>query len=59
MHPAVHGLVSVVVAAFVGFSLAFLLLPDPTGMLPVTTGLVLTAVGSPLFYRHLRGTNGR
>ena len=43
-------LLSVFVALFVGFSASFVVSPDPIGVLPVATGVVLTAILSAVFY---------
>ncbi|PSQ34546.1 hypothetical protein BRD05_06840 [Halobacteriales archaeon QS_9_70_65] len=42
MHRAVRATVSVLGGLFGGFTLAFLLSPDPTGVMPVFVGTVLT-----------------
>ena len=44
MHRAVRAVVSVLGGLFGGFTLSFLLSPDPTGVTPVLVGTVL-AVG--------------
>ncbi|WP_080506754.1 hypothetical protein [Halolamina pelagica] len=43
-------LTSVSVALFVGFSVSFVVSPDPTGVLPMAMGVVLTAILSAIFY---------
>jgi hypothetical protein len=44
-------LASVSVALFLGFGVSFVVSPDPTGILPVAVGTVLTGVFSAVFYR--------
>ena len=44
MHPALRAVVSVLGGLFGGFTLGFLLSPDPTGITPVLVGTAL-AVG--------------
>ncbi|PSP50555.1 hypothetical protein BRC75_00495 [Halobacteriales archaeon QH_7_69_31] len=44
MHPAFRAVVSVLGGLFGGFTLGFLLSPDPTGVTPVLVGTAL-AVG--------------
>ena len=44
MHPALRAVVSVLGGLFGGFTLGFLLSPDPTGVTPVLVGTAL-AVG--------------
>jgi hypothetical protein len=46
----VRALVSTVVALVVGFTVSFVVAPDPTGILPVAVGAVLTGVLSPVVY---------
>jgi len=46
----VRGLASVLLGLFVGFSVAFIATPDPTGLLSVVVGLVLTVVLTAIFY---------
>ncbi|WP_168216239.1 hypothetical protein [Halorussus halobius] len=53
MESPLRALASVVIAAFVGFSLAFLFAPDPTGVVPILAGAGLAAVLSPFVYRRL------
>jgi hypothetical protein len=43
-------LASVSVALFLGFGVSFVVSPDPTGVLPVVVGVVLTGVLSAVFY---------
>jgi hypothetical protein len=43
-------MISVVVALFLGFTVSFVVSPDPTGLLPVVVGVVLTGVLVPVFY---------
>ena len=50
MKPIVTMLSSVSVALFVGFSVSFVVSPDPTGVFPVAMGVVLTAMLSAVFY---------
>ena len=42
MHRAVRAVVSVLCGLFGGFTLGFLLSPDPTGKTPMLVGTVLT-----------------
>ncbi|ELZ40459.1 hypothetical protein C471_07980 [Halorubrum saccharovorum DSM 1137] len=37
-------------AFLLGFGLSFVIFPDPTGVLPLAGGVVLTGVLSPVFY---------
>lgn len=53
MESALRALASVVLAAFVGFSLAFVFTPDPTGVVPILVGLGVTVLLSPFVYRRL------
>jgi len=55
MKATVRGAISVVFALFFGFSLSFIVSPDPTGIIPIILGLVLTGVLIPAFYFGLRG----
>jgi hypothetical protein len=41
---------SVSVALFVGFSVSFVVPPDPTGVFPVVMGIFLTAILTAVFY---------
>jgi hypothetical protein len=41
---------SISVALFLGFSVSFVVSPDPTGVLPVAMGVVLTGILSAVFY---------
>ncbi|WP_188884459.1 MULTISPECIES: hypothetical protein [Halarchaeum] len=50
MHQLVRGLVSILLGLFVGFSGAFILSPDPTGIFPIVAGLVLAIVLTVVFY---------
>jgi hypothetical protein len=50
MHRLVRGLVSILFGLFVGFSVAFIFSPDPTGLFPIVTGLILTVVLAVGFY---------
>ncbi|WP_200530495.1 hypothetical protein [Halorubrum sp. LN27] len=45
-----RALVSVPIGFVVGFSVAFLFAPDPTGLLPIAVGAVLSAVLTPVVY---------
>ena len=40
----------VVLGLFVGFSVAFIATPDPTGILPIVVGLILTVALTATFY---------
>ena len=55
MRPAVRPALSVAVALFAGYALAFLLSPDPTGATPVLAGLALAGLLSPVVYYGTRG----
>ena len=46
----VRGLASVLLGLFVGFSVAFIATPDPTGLLPILVGLILTVALTAVFY---------
>jgi hypothetical protein len=50
------GAISAVLALFLGFSMSFIVRPDPTGTTPILRGQVLTGVLSPIFYFGLRRT---
>ncbi|WP_081704368.1 MULTISPECIES: hypothetical protein [Natrinema] len=50
MKTIVGGVISVVLALFLGFSISFTVSPDPTGTTPIILGLVLTGVLIPAFY---------
>ncbi|WP_142856161.1 hypothetical protein [Salinigranum halophilum] len=50
MNSTVLAMISVVVALFLGFTVSFVVSPDPTGLLPVVVGVVLTGVLVPVFY---------
>jgi hypothetical protein len=56
MKATVRGVISVVIALFLGFSISFTFSPDPTGTAPILLGLVLTGVLIPAFYFGLRRT---
>ena len=43
-------LLSVMVASVLGFTVSFVVTPDPTGVLPVAVGVALTGVLSPVCY---------
>jgi len=43
-------LASISVALFVGFNVSFVVSPDPTGVLPVFIGVVLTGILTAVFY---------
>lgn len=45
---------SVVMAVFLGFTVSFVVSPDPTGLLPVAVGVVLTAISIPVFFAGIR-----
>ncbi|SEQ94556.1 hypothetical protein SAMN04489841_2814 [Natrinema salaciae] len=57
MEAIVRGLISVALALLLGFSVSFVVSPDPTGITPVIVGLVLTGVLIPAFYFGLRRTS--
>ena len=46
----VRGLVSALLGLSVGFSVAFIATPDPTGLLPIVVGLILTVALTAVFY---------
>lgn len=46
----VRGLISVIPGFFVGFSVAFGVTPDPTGLFPIVVGLILTVALTTVFY---------
>ena len=46
----VRGLASLLLGLFIGFSVAFIATPDPTGLLPVVVELVLTVALTAIFY---------
>ena len=50
MRRFVQTLVSVVLGLFFGFSVAFIINPDPTGLLPILVGLILTVALTAVFY---------
>jgi hypothetical protein len=43
-------LLSIPVALFLGFGVSFVVAPDPTGVLPMAVGIVLTGLLSSVFY---------
>ncbi|SDY89501.1 hypothetical protein SAMN05216564_11345 [Halopenitus persicus] len=46
----VRGFASVLLGLSVGFSVAFIATPDPTGLLPIVVGLILTVALTAIFY---------
>jgi len=50
MRRFVQALVSVVLGLFFGFSVAFITSSDPTGLLPIVVGLILTLALTAAFY---------
>ena len=54
MKATVRGAISVTFALFLGFLISFIVSPDPTGIIPVILGLVLTGILIPAFYFGLR-----
>ena len=46
----VRGLASALLGLSVGFSVAFIATADPTGLLPIIVGLILTVVLTAIFY---------
>jgi len=50
IHRFVQALASVLLGLFVGFSIALIISPDPTGLFPIVVGLILTAVLAVIFY---------
>lgn len=50
MNSTVLTVISTFVALFLGFTVSFVVTPDPTGILPVVVGVVLTGVLIPVFY---------
>ncbi|WP_134669145.1 hypothetical protein [Halorussus marinus] len=50
MNSIVLTAISIIVALFLGFTVSFVVGPDPTGILPVVVGVVLTGVLIPVFY---------
>lgn len=50
MKSAVLAAISLFVTLFFGFTVSFVVSPDPTGILPVVVGVVLTGVLIPVFY---------
>ncbi|PAU77017.1 hypothetical protein CK500_16590 [Halorubrum salipaludis] len=46
----VRGLVSSLLGLSVGFSVAFIATPDPTGLFPIVVGLILTVALTVIFY---------
>jgi hypothetical protein len=43
-------------ALLLGFTVSFVVTPDPTGVLPVAVGIVLAGVLSPVLYSGIRRT---
>jgi hypothetical protein len=43
-------LLSISIALFLGFGISFVVAPDPTGVLPMAVGIVLTGLLSSVFY---------
>lgn len=56
MKTAVPVIVSILVALFLGFTVSFVVSPDPTGILPVAVGVVLTGVLIPVIYYGIQRT---
>ena len=50
MRRFVQAPVSVVLGLFFGFSVAFIASSDPTGLLPIVVGLILTLALTAVFY---------
>lgn len=50
MDQLVRGIVSVLLGLVVGFSIAFVFSPDPTGLFPIVAGVILTGVLTAIFY---------
>jgi len=50
MRRFVRGLISVLLGLFVGFSVAFVVSPDPTGLFSIVVGLILTVALTAVFY---------
>jgi ABC-type spermidine/putrescine transport system permease subunit II len=50
MNSTVLAAISISVALFLGFTVSFVVSPDPTGILPVVVGVILTGVLIPLLY---------
>jgi len=50
MNSAVLTAISIFAALFLGFAVSFVVTTDPTGILPVVVGVVLTGVLIPVFY---------
>jgi len=54
MKSTVLTVISTFVALLLGFSVSFVVSPDPTGILPIIVGVVLTGVLTPVFYFGIR-----
>jgi len=50
MRRFVQALASVLLGLFVGFSVAFIISPDPTGLLSIVVGLILTVTLMMVLY---------
>jgi hypothetical protein len=58
VHLALRAVVSLTVALFAGFTLAFLAIPDPTAATPLLAGVAATAVFAPVLYWWLGTARG-
>lgn len=50
MNHAVLRLLSILMALLLGFSVSFAITPDPTGLLPIALGVVLTVMLGSVLY---------
>lgn len=50
MYRLVRSIVSTSIGLFIGFPVAFVLSPDPVGIVPILTGMTLTVVLAVGFY---------
>ena len=56
MKTAVPVIGSILVALFLGFTVSFVVSPDPTGVLPVAVGVALSGVLIPVIYYGIQRT---
>jgi len=54
MKSTVLAVISAFVALSLGFSVSFVVSPDPTGIFPIIVGVTLTGVLIPVFYLGIR-----
>jgi|GEM_PF-2800322 len=50
MYRLIRSIISTSLGLFIGFPVAFVLTPDPVGIVPILTGVILTVVLAVGFY---------